>query len=283
MFNSSVKSRVIGRLGKLAYRNKTSEPFLTGDLFASKADYIVPSNFYESKNILSSIRMSKVIFCCGDYAEEFLECFGGYLAGKILIVGNSDKDWLEFPMDLTPRINSVFLQNSFSQDPRIITLPIGIENIAHFRNGRKRNFSNSLVLSSKVDRVLVGPFSPTHKVRSVISTQIYSSPRLEVVTGQQLDPYQYAVMSSRFGYIACPRGNGEDTHRIWESLYRGSSPVLIRNEWSCNLDKYELPSLLIEEWNVDNLEKIRSFRKFNPAEIKALWWPFWREKINSLL
>ena len=283
MPKGSLTSRVAGKVGRFAYRHKNSEPFLSGDLFASKADLEVPSNFRTSKQFLNRLRESLVIFCNGYQTTDFLELFGNSLSGKILIVGNSDKDWHDFPIASAPRIKAVLLQNSFVSDSRILTLPIGIENLSYFRNGRVRNFKESMTTAEKVDRVLVGPFSPTHESRRSLMNDLTQSPRIEIISNQILEPYQYAKMSSKFGYIASPRGNGEDTHRTWESFYRGSSPVLLRNEWSESLSSLRLPISFVENWSSQSLVALKPFEPFDPNRIEALWWPYWRAKIRSLI
>lgn len=283
MPDGSLTSRVVGKVGRFAYRHKNSEPFLSGDLFASKADLKVPSDFRTSKQLSNRLRESQVIFCDGYQTTDFLELFGNSLSGKILIVGNSDKDWQDFPIASAPAIKAVLLQNSFVDDSRIFTLPIGIENLSYFRNGRMRNFKESIITAEKVDKVLVGPFSPTHESRRSLLNDLTESPRIEIISNQILDPYQYAKVSSKFGYIASPRGNGEDTHRTWESFYKGSSPVLLRNKWSDSLRSLGLPISFVENWSLQNLVALKPFEPFEPNRIESLWWPYWRAKIRSLI
>jgi hypothetical protein len=283
MPHDSLTSRVVGKAGKFVYRNKISKPFLSGDLFASEADLNIPCDFLKCRNFLSLVRDARVIFCNGYLAEDFINSFGRHLSGKVLIVGNSDKDWFEFPISLTPGIKSIFLQNSFVHDSRIVPLPIGIENLSYYRNGRPRNFRRSFTRSGKMDKVLVGPFSPTHELRRTILENFLDSPRIDVISNRVMEPYQYAKVSSTYGYIASPRGNGEDTHRTWESLYRGSSPVLLRNEWALSLTPLGLPISFVDEWTPESLDVLEPFKRFDPLEIRSLWWPYWRSKIKSLV
>jgi hypothetical protein len=279
----SLTSRVIGKAGKFVFRNKISKPFLSGDLFASESDLIIPNEFPKYRNLLSLIRDARVIFCNGYQAEDFINSFGKHLSGKVLIVGNSDKDWYEFPTSSTPGIKSIFLQNSFVTDDRIVPLPIGIENLSYYRNGRPRNFRRSFIYSEKVDKVLVGPFSPTHEFRRALIENLLDSPRIDVISNRVMEPYQYAKFSSTYGYIASPRGNGEDTHRTWESLYRGSSPVVLRNEWALSLKSLGLPISYVDEWTPESLEMLDPFKRFDPLDVQSLWWPYWRGKIRSLI
>jgi hypothetical protein len=57
-------------------------------------------------------------------------------------------------------------------------------------------------------------------------------------------------------FVLCPRGNGIDTHRIWETLYMGSIPI-VKYENTHHLFT-DLPILFIKDWdevNEDFLEK----------------------------
>jgi hypothetical protein len=47
-------------------------------------------------------------------------------------------------------------------------------------------------------------------------------------------------------FVLCPRGYGIDTHRLWETLYMGSIPIVIRDPV---FDEFhDLPILFIDEW-----------------------------------
>ena len=51
----------------------------------------------------------------------------------------------------------------------------------------------------------------------------------------------------RFGFVACPIGNGIDTHRIWETLYMGGIPIIRRNSILQDLLR-DLPVLVVDSW-----------------------------------
>jgi hypothetical protein len=54
------------------------------------------------------------------------------------------------------------------------------------------------------------------------------------------------IKSSKF--VFCPRGNGIDTHRLWETLYMGSFPI-VRRETAHELFE-DLPILFVDDWNI---------------------------------
>ena len=47
--------------------------------------------------------------------------------------------------------------------------------------------------------------------------------------------------------MLCPRGNGLDTHRAWETLYLGRIPVVKRSAMDAVFDD-ELPVIFVNDW-----------------------------------
>lgn len=51
-------------------------------------------------------------------------------------------------------------------------------------------------------------------------------------------------------FVLCPRGNGLDTHRLWETLYMGSIPIVKRD---IGYDDFsDLPICFIDHWKEVN-------------------------------
>ena len=47
----------------------------------------------------------------------------------------------------------------------------------------------------------------------------------------------------------CPEGNGLDTHRIWESYAMNSIPIVLKNSFTEQFNKLEIPMLYLNSWN----------------------------------
>ena len=93
-------------------------------------------------------------------------------------------------------------------------------------------------------------------------------------------------MARETRYVAAVRGNGVDTHRHWETLYRGGIPIIVEDAWSAGIDTLNLPFLKVDAWSTDQLQGF--IRKgwdlgFSPEKIPALWWPYWKKLIGSYL
>jgi hypothetical protein len=48
-------------------------------------------------------------------------------------------------------------------------------------------------------------------------------------------------------FVLCPRGNGLDTHRLWETLYMGGIPVVLRGRSTVQLTA-GLPVVVVDDW-----------------------------------
>lgn len=56
-------------------------------------------------------------------------------------------------------------------------------------------------------------------------------------------------------FVLCPRGNGVDTHRLWETLYMGSIPIVIHD--IAHSDWTDLPILFVDSWDEVTEERVR--------------------------
>jgi hypothetical protein len=57
---------------------------------------------------------------------------------------------------------------------------------------------------------------------------------------------------SKYKWCICPEGNGADTHRLWEAMYLGCIPIVMRSPFIDALMHYtggELPIYVVDSWN----------------------------------
>jgi hypothetical protein len=286
MLDGRFPQRIKRLAGKARNYNSNSSPFLSGDSFADLCDFHFQPPQFRRLLQRTHIEQAKTLFCPSHLLEEFLSIYGDRIAGQVLIIGNSDRDFDGFELPLPRSIRTVFIQNLSFKSDLLRALPIGIENLRLNFNGRPENFDNKYVIRQKENRILIGPFALSHPERNFINElKKYDRSKLEV-NQDRLSPLQYAELSSKFKFVACPRGNGVDTHRFWETLYRGSIPVIKSSEWSKNLKVLGLPYIEIKDWDEENIYRIPELSRaelFNPSAIETLWMPFWENTIQSLI
>ena len=264
------------------YYRRNNAPFLSGDTFADNVDVQVYPPIFRKKNpSKKTVASAEIIFCPSQKVNEFFSDHRGFINAKILIFGNGDEEFKSFDFKIPKSVKRIYAQNLMFTDELFRLLPIGIENIRLIRNGFPKNFANLNV--EKKHRILVGPYSNTHQVRSQINALTFSDDRVEKQTFF-LEPHDYAIKSLKFKFIAAPRGNGVDTHRFWEALYLGSIPIVEKSAWSNNLARLNIDYEVVDSWCEENLVEILERRDKCDIRTKSysdLWLPNWIEKFKS--
>ena len=262
-------------------KNRINAPYISQAFFKSICDFVYEPKKLYSKKDMRVIETSKLLFCPSDHLHNFLEQYGMSLSGKVLVAGSSDVDFHSLDISNT-NFRTLYLQNSFiSDNKRIFTLPIGVEDLSLALNGLPWNLKPGK--TNKQEKILVGPFSPTHSNRQLLTHNVKTHRNISI-RSELMSPRACANLSRSHVAVACPRGNGEDTHRIWETLYRNSYPVVLENVWSKSLAGLEIPILLIPEWTQEALLHLLSSDKLprlDRSSYPVLWTKYWIERFRS--
>lgn len=277
--------RIFHNFRKRWYKNQTTAPRLSADAFRGICDV----SFYcegDDTYTTNALRDMRVVYCNSDHLEEFLAEDLPRFTPKVLLVGNSDRDFTDLDVPSIKGVKAVFLQNSTINGEPFHILPIGIENVSLAMSGRPKYFKNAYLKTPKTPNILVGPFGNTHIDRQILKelNQAHSEPVF--FREDFMKPSLYAKLSSSFSYVACPRGNGLDTHRFWETLYRGGIPVVIESDWSRNISRLGVPLVSIPNWDLNllrNIVKENNGSLVDPNFVKSLWLPYWIKRFNDLI
>ena len=268
-------------------------PFISGQKFSSESDLSFETPPAEWRLGAREWTEAKVIFVKGDYLSEFLEHFHKGLRGKKILVGNSDVDFDEAIVEPLSFAQQAFVQNLDAPlTKKVRPLPIGLENPSLRNHGRVKLFQKERrEWSEKNDAILLGYASETHEERlayksAVVHFEAGEDPRVKADVGKtKLSPSKYGMWVSSQKLVACPRGNGMDTHRFWETLYRGSVPVVLETHWSCNFKKLGVPVVSIKDWDSEEIlksvSKLSEFESFTPSKVEILWWKSWRKALRD--
>jgi hypothetical protein len=174
-----------------------------------------------------------------------------------------------------------YSQNVNIIDPKIESLPIGIENNEWSPEKQK------IMLQTMQEKVHIRNFAylnhsiSTNKERKGIYTLFENKPWVTAVYGKNGKGFREYIQNVRNHlFTFCPEGNGIDTHRTWEVLYMGRIPIEKRN--INNQFHIDLPICFVEDWEeVDlsflskELERIKS-GKWN---WQKLTFDYWKNKI----
>jgi hypothetical protein len=265
-------------------QNKINHPYLSGDGFASLADFV----FSESKqNDFHTIGPAKILFVPSHLFEKFLDASRGVdFKGKILILGNSDRNFEKKPKEFEEFL-AVYCQNaSFELSEQVKVLPIGLENLKLAASGFKF-FHKPSTFNQEIQKVLFPPMSPTNQIRTKLIDEVESKLELFDYKPIRLARYSYFKLLKKYKFIFVCEGNGFDSHRLWEVLYQGSFPVVLKTPWSENLMPLNLPILYVNSLRELSLESITNHYKrhfeFRPAHLEILWLDYWAQEFRLKL
>jgi hypothetical protein len=279
-----LRTRVTGRLLRIYSRNKNSAPYISQHWFRTNAKLVIHSLSDLDESVLSSLQPNDSLYCYSHVLEEFLNNYSLHLPDCTLISGSTDTNFTDVAKIKLGNIKKLYLQNSqISDGQRILTLPIGLEDYHLGLNGLKTHVKKRVAWDEKSSKILIGPFSYTHSIRKWLLQASANRVDFNVVEGT-LTPGRYSRLSSKHRYIVCPRGKGIDTHRVWETLYRGSLPIVIRDNWSESLKSQGVPLIIIDSWQ-ELLDSPVTCVDYpdppNPQTIPIIWSSFWKKEFAS--
>lgn len=270
--------------------------FIVGEKFYDVADFIFSSNYPENNNEdynklnntfdINNLKEINVVYLHTMYKNQFFDLIRNLDHKFIVITHNSDIN-IDNIDNLPKNVIKWASQNVNFLDERLISIPIGLENSRWFQYINKqdkildkvktpkniRNFiyMNHNINTNKVERI--EPYNILHD-KSFVTTEMGSN-------GQNYDNYIDNIYNHKF--VICPRGNGIDTHRKWETLYLNTIPI----EKRCINSKFyeNLPICLVDSWE----EITEDFLNKEYARITNSWWDkdmlhmwYWQTQILKL-
>jgi hypothetical protein len=150
------------------------------------------------------------------------------------------------------RLYSVNLRQDLADE--ISPIPLGLESQRYRSAGQLRDFRKKVDFD--VDKREIGVlvawndatnYSERRGARVILSPLTITREIKDRVTARYI---HHLMRKSMF--VACPRGNGLDTHRFWESLYLGAIPIVVKKD---AIPAFQFgPHLAIKDWQ--ELEKM---------------------------
>jgi hypothetical protein len=211
-----------------------------------------------------------------------------------VITGHSDYPMIDAYVVKTTAVKNWFVQNNFTTASNVYSVPLGLMNdvqeynCAHIHSNKKPfvEMSKKEKAPTRLAYMNFNPATyPTERVR--VFEMFKDTPWLTVGS------YNFSSNDARQKYIEetydhkfsiCPRGNGLDTHRLWEALYLRTIPIVIyHNHFK---DMQDLPILFINDWSEVTEEFLNSkweemsTKEWNFDKLKMSWWEnFIRSKV----
>lgn len=217
---------------------------ISGKSFAEICDWVFDPRYPERPHFsYEKSRNGDWIFVNGDYIPHLMSGFPFFIGSKkfTFVVHNSDLPFGQQQLRaILPYANHIYAINTLIQHPILTTIPLGfVDKQLPFLYGFKAGSSERLYeiyANFTLNTNLAG--------RKECIDIFREDPRLVKRTGLSVPEYLMDLCRSKF--VLCPEGTGIDTHRVYESILCGATPVVLRNSLSHLYEK--LPVCIVDKW-----------------------------------
>ena len=265
-------------------KRPSSAPYISGDSFRSLADHI-----YDDQKTFdpSVVKEKNIIFVKSDLVEEYFAKIHPHIqAPYILITHNSDRNIIRSDIKyIDDKIIQWFAMSVLVAHPKITPLPAALENKKYawatlpFLSKKIQK----LARSEKIDRIFysftdaTNPAERTH-ARSILQKSSVAD------TVPWLIPPEYVKTVSGYKFQACPFGNSAESHRLWETLYLRTVPIVRRSVHMEYFKNLGLPIWIIDDWQElsmmnENMLAQKYTEIMMTANFKAITFDFWKKQI----
>ena len=168
-----------------------------------------------------------------------------------LITNNSDLDVNESYEWIAndPLLIKWYAQNLNFSHPKVLGCPLGIVNYKNgidvSRCGNPFTFDRIRRAENEKQTLIYSNFSiRTNPVARAKCLEVSKSPPQEVVSYET-----YLQDLSKSYFCLAPEGVGIDTHRLWESLYLKTIPIITKNQMVEGGMYQGLPMVILDSWD----------------------------------
>jgi hypothetical protein len=113
--------------------------------------------------------------------------------------------------------------------PALKVIPLGIANNYSKKNLLVNDLMTITKKEEKREKMYLNFVESTNRSKRADIYDYFRTKKWVVVDDPILSLGEYKERLNNHKFILCPPGNGVDTHRVWESLYLGSIPVVEKN------------------------------------------------------
>lgn len=164
----------------------------------------------------------------------------------ILVTHNSDHGVTLDDLDILnhPSLIKWYAQNCECSHSKLVALPIGLTN-RQWGAQKLEQLIHATKKQRKTKLLYLNFSEHTHPGRVGLKSLLAG---LNGVTHSENVSYeQFLSELSDHKFCICPRGNGIDTHRFWESQYLDTIPIVLKSDWTAAYSG--LPVLLVNQWS----------------------------------
>jgi len=194
------------------------------------------------------------IFCYTHRLDTFMQILPCLENDFVLVTHNSDGNITEKYRSLLdhPKLLFWHAQNVLFNHPKLGGLPIGIAN-SMWPHGNQEVIESVIAdLPQKTESIY---FNFSLSTNPQERSPCYEALKGRLTWQPTLDFKSYIQTLANYKYAICPPGNGIDCHRIWECIYLGVIPILLKSSFTEKVN-IRFPCILLDTWEDLDVEKL---------------------------
>jgi len=267
------------------------ENIICGDNFLRICDVFIgsinsinanPNNTKIQKNIVNiesnihnTINKNNVIFVKTDDLLSFYNKILNLridIRNKIILTHNSDYGIDSKYLNILNIVKKQYSQNCLVQHKNLTPIPIGIENNMWFDHEILHKIRIRTDIKKEKGFYFYFAVS-THFSRN----ECYEKLKNKLIWNNKLSKEEYFIELKKHKYAICPRGNGIDTHRIWECLYLDVIPIMLKQDY---LGIDNLPIIYLNSWDELDINNINI--QFKNIKISKITIDYYKNNIKNI-
>jgi hypothetical protein len=212
-----------------------------------------PTKINDGLKHIKIINNPQIIFCYTHDINKFSNIIDLCKNNFVLITHNSDENIVN--NHVTNKILNCdklikwYSQNVAFYNEKLFPLPIGFAN-SKWEHGNLDFFNNYNCVNlykTKTQNVYFNFTISTNKNKRI---ECFDKLKDKLYWLNVISPKKNIIRLSKYKFCICPEGNGYDTHRLWESLYLQTIPIVIKNDFIDTLQRHlNLPMIILNDWN----------------------------------
>jgi len=231
---------------------------------------------------LHHLKNGNVIYTHTMYVKELFEILS-MVSGRVTVVSHNSDINVDDSFKVPDSVEKWYTQNVNVVNPKIESIPIGLENNRWFKKENKIVQMKWKLSEPKQNKNLVymnHNVSTNPDKRQKVYQLLEDKPWVTTEhgsNGQNFGGYLDNIYNHQF--VICPEGNGMDTHRTWECLYMNTIPIEKRN---INNQFYtDLPICFVDDWEEVTEEYLDEYLNNSLMDWNTdkLSFEYWKNKI----
>jgi hypothetical protein len=205
-----------------------------------------------------------------------------FIKNIVLVTSQTDVPVTKKLFEKKPKIISKWFATNVAYDHEdLVPIPLGIANNYSPKNLLINNFSSQKKDTPKIKKLYINMQKNTNRTLRGSIEEYFSKFEWVEIDEPNLTLEQYLTKLKQHKYILCPQGNGYDTHRIWESLYAGSTPVVLKNQTHSNLKN--LPIIFVDKFEDLSLQVLdEEYEKVKNSNYRELDINYWKSEFSKI-